>query len=171
MQQLIITGNLGAPAQLKDENGKEFITFRVGHNDRWTDQAGQVHESTQWYDCIMSGRPKVAEFLLQGTQVMVVGIPRYRVYSSEKERCMKCGVSISVVQIELLGGKSDAVPSRLFDSSGSAHDVTKFYHTDVTGTVLQTQRGVRYQVNEQGWVNPNPITVEPDRKADDAPAY
>lgn len=167
MQQIIITGNLGAPAQQKNENGREFLTFRVGHNDRWTDQTGQIHESTQWYDCIMSGTPKVAQFLLQGTQVMVIGIPRYRVYSSEKERCMKCGVSISVTQVELIGSKTDAVPSRLYDSDGVAHDVAKFYHTDVTNATLLTQRGTKYQVDANGWVNPTP--VEPSPNASTAP--
>lgn len=155
MFKSFIIGNLGADAVTKTENGKTFSTFRVAHNDRWTDQAGQEHSSTMWIDCILSERPAVVDYLKAGTQVYVEGATKTRVYSSEKDRCMKAGVTISVQRLELLGGSSDAVPSRLVGHDGKIHDVTKFYHTDCPGEILTAQRGGRqYAVDDNGWVVP-----------------
>lgn len=149
-----IIGYLGADAEYKGDQGREFITFRVSHTDRWTDQAGQLHESTQWIDCIMNGRPKVAEYLKKGTCVYVDGRMSTRVYSSAKDRCMKAGVTISVNNIELVGGKGDDVPSRLYDENGVQHDIKKFYWTDVKGTFLMNPQGRRFAVDDSGWVFP-----------------
>lgn len=149
-----IIGYLGADAEYKGDQGREFITFRVSHTDRWTDQAGQLHESTQWIDCIMNGRPKVAEFLKKGTCVYVDGRMSTRVYSSAKDRCMKAGVTISVNTIELVGGKGDDVPSRLYDENGVQHDIKKYYWTDIKGGFLMNPQGRRFAVDDSGWVFP-----------------
>lgn len=184
MLQTIAIGNVGAEPKFNNKDGKEFITFRVAHNDSWTDQAGNQHTSTIWVDCIMAGKPKVAEYLKPGTMVFVMGNVSLRVYSSEKERCMKAGMTINVSRIELLGGSSDDVPTRLYDKDGVQHNVSKYYLTDVKSTTLMNQRGRRYVVNEGGWVAPEDIMTntaadgspignnnEPDRSSDDAPAF
>ena len=44
MLQAICIGNLGSDAEVKSSNGKEFTTFRIAHTEKWTDDAGQVHE-------------------------------------------------------------------------------------------------------------------------------
>ena len=49
-----VIGNLGADAQIKGENGKQFIAFNVAHTDKWTDEAGQQHEETTWVQCIIN---------------------------------------------------------------------------------------------------------------------
>lgn len=155
MFKSFVIGNLGADAVTKSENGKTFTTFRVAHNDRWTDQAGQEHSSTTWIDCVINERPNVVDYLKAGTLVFVEGSTKTRVYSSEKDRCMKAGVTIAVQRIELLGGSNDAVPSRLVDSDGQIHEVQKFYHTDCPGKELMSQRGGRlYAVDDNGWVVP-----------------
>ena len=41
MLQTTVIGNVGADAQVNNKDGREFVTFRVAHNDTWTDQAGQ----------------------------------------------------------------------------------------------------------------------------------
>lgn len=83
-----------------------------------------------------------------------MGNVKLRVYSSEKDRCMKCGMTISVNRVELIGGRPDAVPSRLYDSNGVQHDVQKFFHTDVANTTLMNMRSERFVVNQDGWVAP-----------------
>lgn len=149
-----IIGYIGADAEFKGDQGHEFVTFRVSHSDRWTDQAGQLHESTQWVDCVLNGRPKVAEFLKRGTCVYVSGRLSTRVYSSQKDRCMKAGVTINVVSVELIGGRGDEVPSRLYDENGVQHDIKKYYLADVKGTFLMTPQGKRFAVDDSGWVFP-----------------
>lgn len=154
MLQAIVCGYLGADAECKTEQGREFTTFRVAHSDRWVDADKQTHESTTWVDCIMSGHPNVAEYLKQGTLVYVSGHVKLRAYSSEKVRAFVAGMTISVVTVELLGGGSDAVPRRLYDRAGVMHDVKKYYFTDAPGEILTNGRGREFAVDDNGWVFP-----------------
>ena len=154
MLQAIVCGYLGADAERKTEQGREFTTFRVAHSDRWVDANQQTHESTTWVDCIMSGHPNVAEYLKQGTLVYVSGHVKLRAYSSEKVRAFVAGMTISVVTVELLGGGSDAVPRRLYDKAGIMHEVRKYYYTDTPGEVLTNGRGREFAVDDNGWVFP-----------------
>lgn len=172
MLQQILVGNLGADAMLQEKDGRKFTTFRVAHNDAWTDGNGQRHDNTIWVDCIMQDHPKVAEFLKQGQQVVVIGTVSLRIYSSQKDRCMKAGMTINVQRIELVGGQSDAVPSRLYDSNGAMHEVRKYYATDVRSTVLSSQRGQQFQVDENGWVIGGAAAGQTEQNTDDnAPAF
>lgn len=154
MLQTTVVGNIGAAPQTQSANGKEFTTFRIAHNDTWKDDAGNQHSNTVWVDCIMSGKPNVIQYLTPGTQVFVSGDTKLRVYSSQKDRCMKAGLQIKVNVIELLGGKRDDVPSRLYDSNGVQHDVSKWYLTDIKDTTLMSQQGRQFSVDANGWVKP-----------------
>lgn len=163
MLQATLIGNVGGEPRTQETNGNKFTTFRVAHNDRWTDKAGQQHNSTIWVDCIMNDRPKVVEFLKPGTQVAIMGSVTLRVYSSEKDRCMKPGMTINVRTIELLGGASDDVPTRLFDANGVMHDTKKYYATDVRSCNLRSANNRVFNVDANGWVFPvqeQPATVE-----------
>lgn len=163
MLQTICIGNLGFDAEVKNANGKEFTTFRIAHTEKWTDDAGQVHENTTWVDCIMNGRPNVIEYLKRGTQVYVSGSTSLRVYPSAKDRCMKAGLTINVRSVELLGGKKDEVPSQLTDAStGIIYNIRKLFHipefvnpeNSEGVTILQNRSGQRFSVDGAGWVNP-----------------
>lgn len=154
MLQASVVGYLGADAEVKNVNGQEFTTCRVAHTDRWKDQAGQTHESTQWIDLTLNGKPAVVDYLKQGTMVYAAGHVKLRCYSSEKARGFVAGMTISVVTIELLGGNSDAVPARLYDASGNMVDVVKYYHCELSGAQLTNGRGKLYVSDDNGWVLP-----------------
>lgn len=157
MLQVTLIGNLGANAEVKVADGREFVTFRVAHNDSFTDGQGNKVERSNWIDCTMScanGRPAVLPYLQRGTLVCVVGSLSTRIYSSEKDRCMKAGLTVHVSRIELLGGQSDPVPRRLYDDQGAMHDITKYYFVaDMKKGTLMDSRGARFLV-EKGWVSP-----------------
>ena len=153
MLQITVIGHVGSDAEKKDQNGKKFTTFRIAHNDTWTDDAGNAHSNTMWIDCILNDHPKVAEFIKAGTQVAVTGSISLRIYSSQKDRCMKAGLTIKVRNIELLGGSTDAVPSRLYTNDGVQVDVKKFYNANVANAQLMSQRGQIYKTDEYGWVS------------------
>lgn len=170
MLQTTIVGYIGADCEFKSHDGKDFVTFRVSHNDSWTDAAGQQHTNSVWVDCIMNGRPKVADFLKKGTQVICQGTTSLRVYSSQKDRCMKAGMTINVSRIELLGGKTDAVPSRLYDANGVQHDVTKYFYTDVRSCQLMSQNGAQFTVDDKGFVYPVQTPDEQTTQANDTSA-
>lgn len=147
-----IIGNVGHAAETKNKDGQEFTTFRVAVNDSWTDANGTKHDNTQWIDCIMNGKPAVTQYLQQGTSVAVIGRPKYRIYSSEKDRCMKAGVTLNVIQVELLGGSTDAVPRRLYTMDGRMVDTQKYYWCTENNAQLVDQRGRHFVTNEAGWI-------------------
>ena len=154
MLQVQLIGNVGADAVRKSGDGYEFVSFRVCHNERFTGQDGVAHESTMWVDCILDKDAKVAEYLKAGTMVYVTGSLKLRVYSSEKDRCMKAGATIRVSRCELLSAKADPVPRRLVGSDGAFHDVVKYYHTDAAGTFMTSERGQKFAIDDNGWVMP-----------------
>lgn len=164
MLQTIVIGNVGADAQVNNKDGREFVTFRVAHNDTWTDQSGQQHSTTIWVDCIMNGHPKVADFIKAGAQIYCSGRTSVRVYSSQKDRCMKAGITINVDSVQLLGGVTDEVPRRLYDANGVQHDVAKWFLTDAKSATLVNARGDQFTTDDNGWVYP----VKEDAKTADA---
>lgn len=166
MLQVNLIGNIGGNAEVKSADGREFVTFRVAHNESYTNNDGQKVDRTQWIDCTMScqnGRPAVLPYLLAGTLVYVSGTMTTRVFSSEKDRCMKAGVTIHVQRVELLGGQSDPVPRRLYDQDGAQVDVVKFFHVNAADCVLRDMRANEFTVDKNGWVSPkNKDNEHPD---------
>lgn len=156
MLQCTVIGNLGANAEIKTSDGREFVTFRIAHNDSFKSADGTKVESSMWVDCTMSctnGRPAVLPYLTKGTAVCVVGNVSLRVYSSEKDRCMKAGMTVHVQKLELIGGQGDPVPRRLFTKDGVMVDVHKYYQAETNETSLFDQRGNQYPVVEGGWID------------------
>lgn len=163
MLQAILIGHIGADAITKNENGREFTTFRVAHSERWEDEQGNRKEQTTWVDCIMNGKPAVADYLRKGQLVFISGSLRTRVYSSAKDRCMKAGITISVRTIELLGSKPDAIPAQLISTTdGTLHNVTKWYYcadlvrdaSQPEAITLTDNRGANFIVDRNGFVSP-----------------
>lgn len=161
MLQTTCIGHLGANAEYKNENGKEFSVFRLADTNKWTDDAGKVHEETTWVDCIMNGKPKVLEYLVKGQLVYVTGNTKLRVYSSPKDKCMKAGLTINVKQIELLGSRSDDVPAKLYTiDEGKEVEVKKYFHAEAIvneaegaqNTILTAKNGDKYIALPSGWV-------------------
>lgn len=152
-----LIGNLGANAEIKTADGREFVSFRVAHNDSYKGADGTRIESSMWVDCTMScasGRPAVLPYLTKGTAVCVVGQVSTRVYSSEKDRCMKAGLKIHVQRVELIGAAGDNCPRRLYTKDGVMVDVLKYYHAETQEKTLFDQRGNAYSIAEGGWVVP-----------------
>lgn len=163
MLQAVIIGHLGADAECKSSNGKEFTVFRIADTSKWTDDAGVTHEDTTWVDCIIQGRPKVLEYLKKGQQVYAAGSVSLRVYSSKKDRCMKAGLTINVRSIELLGGKSDDVPGVLYGEDGTTEiKVQKWFNAAICKRSpdqpeylpLVSRSGAKFVADRQGWIFP-----------------
>lgn len=164
MIKVEVIGNLGADCEVKESNGNKFGACRVAHTDKYTDAQGNVHESTMWVDIVIpDAENKVIPYLKAGVKVFVRGNASLRVYSSQKDRCMKAGLTINAREIELCGGSSDAVPRQLIDpSNGQLFDVTKCYwigketkgmkKNDVVD--MTDAKGGRYQMDSVGFVHP-----------------
>lgn len=103
MIKLSIIGNLGADAEVKNHNGKEFVSFRVAHTDRFT-QDGQTKETTTWVSCILNGNGgNLLPYLKRGTKVFCHGDFSVRLYRYNGE--INAGLNLSVREIELCGGQ------------------------------------------------------------------
>lgn len=160
MLQAFLIGNIGADAEVKVADGREFVTFRVAHNESYTDANQQRVERSQWIDCTMSctnGRPPVLPYLRAGALVFISGNVTTRVYSSAKDHCMKAGVTIHVQRVELLGGQPDAIPRKIIDADGVLHDVTKYYHIEGKAGTYADLRGRAFEVDKKGWVSPKQL--------------
>lgn len=166
MIKVEIIGNIGADAEIKESNGSKFVTFRVADTHKWSTESGETRENTTWVDVALSNvESKVIPYLKAGAKVFVRGYASLRVYSSKKDKCMKAGLTISAVEIELCGVASDSVPRQLIiPQTGDIVDVAKYYKANVdtkewkakdTG-VLVDQRGNEYTLVKDGWVAPAP---------------
>lgn len=174
MLQATLIGNLGANAEVVNADGNKFVKFRVAHTENWT-EGDQKKTRTTWVDVTMNcpnGQvPAVVPYLVTGQSVYVRGTISLRVYSSQKDRCMKAGLTIRATSIELLGGKSDAVPRQLFSTDGQQmYDVTKYFNAagkwPKEGTQLIDRHGSIYNVDKNGWISiPQPVQEANDEQA------
>lgn len=168
MLQAQLIGNIGGNAEIKSTDGREFVTFRVAHNESYKDAQDNKVTRTMWVDCTMNcdgGRPAVLPYLTAGTLVYVTGAISTRVYSSEKDRCMKAGITIRVARVELLGGQSDLVPKRLIDKDGLMYDVAKYYYVNAKNQIMTDTHGHQFNVDGNGWVTPKQEQNDGDTKA------
>jgi len=164
MFKIEVIGNLGADAEVKESNGTKFVTMRIAHTDSYKDEGGNKHEKTVWIDATMNdAESKLLPYLKQGVKVFVRGNASLRVYSSPKDRCMKAGITVSVREIELVGGSSDDVPRQLIDpNTGALLEVSKHYWINRDNKdmkkddtkMLVDQRGNHYLMSKDGFVKP-----------------
>lgn len=167
MFKATVIGNLGAAAEQHSENGSEFITFKVAHNERFKDGQGNQQERSVWVSCIMNGRADgLMPYLVKGATVAVFGDLRLKTYHSAKMHMLVAGADLFVRSIDLVGSRPDNIPSRLYDTDGVQHDVTKWYYCDTAkGRQLLTQAGDLFNVDDNGWVSPMANANQP---ADDS---
>ena len=163
MLKACLIGNLGADAQVKAANGREFVTFRVAHSWDFTSQDGTVNSGTIWVDCIGNNLKGVVAYLKKGTQVYVEGDISLRVYSSKQDRCMKAGLTIHVQSVQLIGGKTDDVPREVINpDTGDLFGVEKLYQVLDGDTIQMTEntkemvdeRGRKYLMDRNGYIRP-----------------
>ena len=109
MQKTLIIGNLGGDAELKEYNGRQFVSFHIAETGKRKTASGDVLESKTWYECTMN-YGNVFPYLKKGTQVMVIGRSYATAYVAEKGEHqgevmvkMKC----TVQELILLGSSNN----------------------------------------------------------------
>lgn len=171
MIKLIVEGNLGANAEVKNENGHQFVSMNIAENRRYTDPTtGETKEKTQWISATLNGDGgNLLQYLVKGARVHIIGDAEVRQYHSEKQRALVAGLKVYVREIELVGGTPEAVPRDLYDTDGVAHRVYKFYHVpDVRGSVLYNRAGEQFTVDANGWVSPTNVQATNDQPQEQA---
>lgn len=164
-----IIGNIGGDAEVKSDNGRQYVQFSVADTRRFTLQDGTKQENTNWVTCFMRNPDaEVVKYLKRGTRVYVRGNAELRLFSSAKDRKMKAGLSINVSEVELVGGTSDEVPRELADPSGQLLPVYKAYYIDTRlyneqnpiPATLYDRRGNPYALASNGIVTPPTNTAD-----------
>lgn len=164
MLKVELIGNLGADAEIRESNGSKFVAMRVAHTRKWQAEGGEDREATIWVDVTLNDpEAKVIPFLKAGVKVFVRGSATLRVYSSQKDRCMKAGLTVSANEIGLCGGFSEEVPRQLIlPNTGQIIDVNKAYFANVDTShwkkddrgQLVDQKGNAYTLEKGGRVYP-----------------
>lgn len=175
MIKLIVEGNLGANAEVKNENGHQFVSMNIAENRRYTDTTtGETKEKTQWISATLNGDGgNLLPYLVKGARVHIIGDAEVRQYHSEKQRALVAALKVYVREIELVGGAPEAVPRDLYDINGCAHRVSKYYHVDdAANCILMNRAGEQFTVDANGWVSPTNVQAtndQPQEQAADQP--
>ena len=164
MFQATFIGNLGADAKITQQNGRDYVSFRIAHTDKFTKADGTVVENTTWASCFMTGVTNIVQYLKKGTKVYVIGNARLDIYSSPKTKRMECGITININHIELCGGgNTDEVPRQLFDDNGIVIQTSKYYWASLEGkggSILRDKAMKEYIVDDNGFIKPLESTAE-----------
>lgn len=109
MLRLEMIGNLGADAQIIDNNGHKFCSFRVAHTDKWKNPTtGQETTQTTWVSCTINGDGgKLLPYLKKGVKVFIRGSQSINMYNSAKTHQLEASLNCAVWEIELCGSASD----------------------------------------------------------------
>lgn len=169
MLKLQVIGNLGADAEVKTENGRQFVKLNIAHTIRRTREDGTSEEKTEWISATLNGDGgKLLPYLKRGVRVYAAGDCGVRMFHSEKQRALVAGLNLYVRDIELVSTNTEAVPRDLYDTDGIAHRVNKFYNVaDARSCALFDRHNVQYDIDENGWVSiPQAANNEPSE--DDA---
>ena len=106
VNKVIILGNLGADPDVRSTPSGQVATFRVACTERWKDQSGQQHESTEWVTCVAWKEKAsiVQRFLRKGRQVYVEGKLKTRTWEDKNGGGKRYSTEVIVDRIELVGG-------------------------------------------------------------------
>ena len=107
MLKTIVTGNLGADAELKEVAGTDVINFSLAHTKKgYAKQDGTVvQDKTTWFDCAIWRRKGLAPYLKKGQSVTVSGEVGTRAWI--KNDVAYSGLTLNVDEIELQGGRTE----------------------------------------------------------------
>ena len=145
-----ILGRLGADAEVKTANGKEFVSFNVSHSENYLREDGTKVENTIWISCTMNGNGGTfIKHLKKGKYVYVSGRLSVRIFDSARDHCKKVGINVNVRTIEL-AGSTDEIPSELYTKDGEPVSITKKYYCNKIQTKLKSIRGIEYETDRNG---------------------
>jgi single-strand DNA-binding protein len=102
MLQITVIGNIGANAEIKEINGRQFSAFRVASTSR---RGGQ--EETTWVSVLSFYSEKLHPFLVKGQQVYVIGDGRISTFT-KRDNTTSYDISIMADKLQLCGSKQPA---------------------------------------------------------------
>lgn len=158
MIKFSVIGNLGADAEVKVENGKQFVAISIAHTSARTKEDGTRVETTTWVSATINGDGgRLLPYLKKGVKVYASGDGEPRMYHSEKQRSLVPGLKMYIRDIELINTNTDDIPRELYDADGVAKHVSKWYYVEGfenNAGELYDRKGHGYAVAQGGWITP-----------------
>lgn len=105
MQKTLIIGHLGKEAEVKEVNGKQFVSFTLADSNKRKTATGEIIDSVTWYECTMN-LTNVLPYLKKGQQVMVIGRSYATGYVSKQTGEIAVAMKCVVQELQLLGSPS-----------------------------------------------------------------
>ena len=103
MLSMVIIGNLGRDAEVKEVNGQKVIQFSVAHTSSYTNAQGQKVQSTTWVKCdLWKEKDAISQYLKKGTLVYVEGFPKVYAYQNDQRQIVG-NLQLKVQSVQLLG--------------------------------------------------------------------
>lgn len=112
MNTVILTGNLGADAEIREVQGRKVASFSLAVSEYFKNKSGENDTITTWVKCDLWTREAVFPFLKKGTHVAVQGRLRSSKYDKEvgdkeKIKVPMTAYNVLVDSVELLGSKKE----------------------------------------------------------------
>lgn len=102
MLQVQIIGNLGADAEIKEINGKQYSAFSVAATSR---------NETTWVSVLYNYHENLHKYLIKGQQVFAQGDARVKLYTSKNSEKTSLDFSVLADKLQLCGSKADSKPA------------------------------------------------------------
>lgn len=102
MLQAEIIGNLGKDAEIKEINGKNYVSFYVAHSEKRNGQETTVWASILWY----GDGGNLIKYLTSGSKVFVRGRLSVNSYQG-KDGTNRVAININASEVTLCGGKGE----------------------------------------------------------------
>lgn len=129
---MIVIGNLGQDAIIKDVNGKKVREYSVAHTETFTKDGNKIQKTT-WVSCSQwSEKTAVADYLKKGTQVYVEGTPSVDAWTN-KEGAAQATLRLRVDKVQLLGGRQEGARNAPAATDENANLNSKFDIPDTQG--------------------------------------
>jgi len=107
MLQCEVIGNLGNDAEIKDFNGKKYVSFSIAHSDFNKEQNGSRAEQLVWISVLWYGDGGgLFNYLKKGNKVFVRGKQKIKLYT-DKNGTVQYSISINANEVILCGARSE----------------------------------------------------------------
>lgn len=125
LNQVSVSGNLGADAELRStKGGTPVLTFALAVNERVKQADGTWGDRASWIDCVLFGAraQALADWLRKGSKVAVQG--RLRTSTWERDGVSHKRTEVVVEEVDLMTVRRDK-------QQGAAQDAPGVYDEDV----------------------------------------
>lgn len=108
LNKVMLIGNVGSDPEIRSTgSGARVAQFSLATNRRWTNQAGEQQEKTEWHRVVVWERlaDVVERYVKKGQQVYVEGSIEYSSYEAKDGSGTRYTTEIRGRELILLGGR------------------------------------------------------------------